>query len=148
MACDDPRRGGIGAWEGSSRRRWYGADLCWTESNTALQSNFPPITKINKNFKSKKSTFQWLIVLHLFFLILVGNSGPSQWRAFGNYRIWYEEYSWWSVALNSCIDFVTSLSHFSEKKTATHSNILAWKIPWREEPGRLQSIGSQRIKHD
>ena len=31
---------------------------------------------------------------------------------------------------------------------ATHSSILAWKIPWREEPGRLQSIGSQRVRHD
>ena len=35
-----------------------------------------------------------------------------------------------------------------EKKMATHSNILAWKIPWTEEPGRLQSMGSQRVRHD
>ena len=35
-----------------------------------------------------------------------------------------------------------------EKEMATHSSILAWKIPWTEEPGRLQSIGSQRIRHD
>ena len=31
---------------------------------------------------------------------------------------------------------------------ATHSSILAWIIPWTEEPGRLQSIGSQRVGHD
>ena len=31
---------------------------------------------------------------------------------------------------------------------ATHSSILAWKIPWTEEPGRLQSMGSQRVRHD
>ena len=31
-----------------------------------------------------------------------------------------------------------------EKKMATHSSILAWEIPWREEPGRLQSMGSQK----
>ena len=31
---------------------------------------------------------------------------------------------------------------------ATHSSFLAWKIPWREEPGRLQSIGLQRVEHD
>ena len=31
---------------------------------------------------------------------------------------------------------------------ATHSSILAWRIPWTEEPGRLQSTGSQRIGHD
>ena len=35
-----------------------------------------------------------------------------------------------------------------EKEMATHSNILAWRIPWREGPGRLQSMGSQRVGHD
>ena len=35
-----------------------------------------------------------------------------------------------------------------EKEVATHSSILAWRIPWREEPGRLQSMGSQRVGHD
>ena len=35
-----------------------------------------------------------------------------------------------------------------EKGMATHSNILAWKIPWMEEPGGLQSMGSQRVGHD
>ena len=35
-----------------------------------------------------------------------------------------------------------------EEEMATHSNILAWKIPWTEEPGRLQSTGSQRVGHD
>ena len=35
-----------------------------------------------------------------------------------------------------------------EKEMATHSRILAWKIPWMEEPGRLQSMGSQRVRHD
>ena len=35
-----------------------------------------------------------------------------------------------------------------EKEMATHSSILAWKITWTEEPGRLQSMGSQRVGHD
>ena len=35
-----------------------------------------------------------------------------------------------------------------EKELATHSSILAWKIPWTEEPGRVQSMGSQRVGHD
>ena len=35
-----------------------------------------------------------------------------------------------------------------EKEMATHSNILAWKIPWTEEPSRLQSMGSQRVRHN
>ena len=35
-----------------------------------------------------------------------------------------------------------------KKEMATHSSILVWKIPWTEEPGRLQSMGSQRVGHD
>ena len=35
-----------------------------------------------------------------------------------------------------------------EKEMAIHTNTIAWKIPWREEPGRLQSMGSQRVGHD
>ena len=34
-----------------------------------------------------------------------------------------------------------------EKETAAHSNTLAWRVPWTEEPGRLQSMGSQRVGH-
>ena len=36
---------------------------------------------------------------------------------------------------------------FLEKGTATHSSILAWRIPWTEEPGGLQSLGPQRVGH-
>ena len=35
-----------------------------------------------------------------------------------------------------------------EKEMATHSSIVAWEIPWTEEPGGLQSMGSQRVRHD
>ena len=35
-----------------------------------------------------------------------------------------------------------------EKEMATHSSILTWKIPWTEEPGRLQSMGPQRVGND
>ena len=34
-----------------------------------------------------------------------------------------------------------------EKEMVTHSSILAWRIPWTEEPGGLQSMGSQRVRH-
>ena len=36
----------------------------------------------------------------------------------------------------------------SEKAMAPHSSTLAWKIPWTEEPGRLQSMGLRRVRHD
>ena len=35
-----------------------------------------------------------------------------------------------------------------EKAMATHSSTLAWKIPWMEKPGKLQSMGLQRVRHD
>ena len=41
-----------------------------------------------------------------------------------------------------------SLMIISEKAMAPHSSTLAWEIPWMEEPGRLQSMGSLRVRHD
>ena len=45
---------------------------------------------------------------------------------------------------------VSSLSRENplEKGMATHSSILAWRVPWTEEPGGLQSVGLQRVEHD
>ena len=40
------------------------------------------------------------------------------------------------------------LEDLLKKEVATHSSILAWRIPWAEEPGRLQSTESQRVRHD
>ena len=55
------------------------------------------------------------------------------------------EEKWW---LDLHFEKITQFSNWLEKKIATHSSILAWKIPWMEEPGRLQSMGSQRVGHD
>ena len=44
--------------------------------------------------------------------------------------------------------FVTASTFPPEKAVAPHSSTLAWKIPWMAEPGRLQSMGSQRVRHD
>ena len=49
--------------------------------------------------------------------------------------------------IQQCTDLCNSL-HNSEKAMAPHSSTLAWKIPWTEEPGRLQSMGSLRVGHD
>ena len=54
--------------------------------------------------------------------------------------------------IKQCFSFnvinCTSFSINLEKAMATHSSTLAWKIPWTEEPGRLQSMGSRRVRHD
>ena len=46
------------------------------------------------------------------------------------------------------VSFASSSSSLLEKAMAPHSSTLAWKIPWTEEPGRLQSMGSRRVGHD
>ena len=46
------------------------------------------------------------------------------------------------------IGFLLFLPLISEKAMETHSSTLAWKIPWTEEPGKLQSMGSLRVRHD
>ena len=46
----------------------------------------------------------------------------------------------YSINVNYCL--------FLEKEMATHSSTLAWEIPWKKEPGRLQSMGSQRVGHN
>ena len=57
---------------------------------------------------------------------------------------------YWIIALGADnIRTWVSLSRVTgEGSLAPHSNVLAWKIPWMEEPGRLQSVGSRRVRHD
>ena len=63
--------------------------------------------------------------------------------------------AWWA-AVHGVAKSQTQLSDFTftfhfhalEKELAIHSSTLAWRIPWMEEPGRLQSMGSRRVRHD
>ena len=63
--------------------------------------------------------------------------------------------AWWA-AVHGVTRSRTRLSNFTftfhfhalEKKMATHSSVLAWRIPWKEEPGGLPSVGSHRVGHD
>ena len=81
-----------------------------------------------------------------------GNGTPLRYSCLANPM---HRGAWWA-ALHGVAKSQTRLSDFPftfhfhalEKEMATHSSILAWKIPWREEPGRLQSMGSRRVRHD
>ena len=57
-----------------------------------------------------------------------------------------------SVAVNTGIyvsfPILVSSGYMLEKEIATHSSTLAWRVPWAEEPGRLQSVGLHRVGHD
>ena len=55
---------------------------------------------------------------------------------------------WWEYSLSVFILEVVSVVYLSEKAMAPHSSTLAWKIPWMEEPGGLQSMGLLRVGHD
>ena len=54
---------------------------------------------------------------------------------------------WYLTVILTCTSQMTSDVE-QEKAMATYSSTLAWKIPWMEEPGRLQSMGSVRVRHD
>ena len=56
---------------------------------------------------------------------------------------------WGQKKIGGILWWVKSLSHAEwEKAMAPHSSTFAWKIPWTEEPGRQQSMGSRRLRHD
>ena len=63
--------------------------------------------------------------------------------------------AWWA-AVHGVAKSQTRLTDFTftfhfhalEKEMATHSSVLAWRIPWIEKPGRLQSMGSHRVGHN
>ena len=55
----------------------------------------------------------------------------------------------WQIAVETVIDFILEAPKSQlEKAMAPHSSTLAWKIPWMEEPGRLQSMRLLRVRHD
>ena len=56
--------------------------------------------------------------------------------------------SFLSCLIIPVVVFKKLLYTWSREGNGTHSSILAWKIPWTEEPGRLQSIGSRKVRHD
>ena len=72
--------------------------------------------------------------------------------------LWLPVYFWVSTLVAQMIEHLPTMRETQvqslgwedplRKEMATHSSTLAWKIPWTEKPGRLQSMGSQRIGHD
>ena len=81
-----------------------------------------------------------------------GNGTPLQYCCLENPM---DGGAWWA-AVHGVAKSQTRLSDFTftfhfyalEKEMATHSSVLAWRIPWPEKPGRLQSMGSHRVGHD
>ena len=86
---------------------------------------------------------------------LEAHGGRAEEGGFSRYSSWLSSCDLYNEALFGKKLLIIGLSIWSlswedplEKGVASHFNILFWKIPWTEEPGRLQSIGSQRVGHD
>ena len=84
----------------------------------------------------------FLPVLVSHFLLIVGS---DPWTTF---ILRVLPFSCWFARVPHIISISASYWGFSEKAMAPHSSTLAWKILWTEEPGRLQSMGSRRVRHD
>ena len=81
----------------------------------------------------------------------------AEWLWNGTYLFFPSAFPWWHWAFSPVpwpfellllLSFHINCSYFSEKEMAPHSSTLAWKIPWMEEPGGLQSVGLLRVRHD
>ena len=100
----------------------------------------------SQTLKNKK------IFLNVYHCFGEGNGTPLQYSCLENPM---DRGAWWAT-VHGVAKSRTQLSDFTftfhsralEKEMATHSNILAWKIPWTEEPGGLQFMGSHRVGHD
>ena len=85
-------------------------------------------------------------LLHFCTMLHHGHSDNDFWVLAFSSGQWGPQ-SPWHPAPNKCA-FVSPCRDPMEKAMAPHSSTLAWKMPWMEEPGRLQSMGSLRVRHD
>ena len=91
---------------------------------------------------------------HCLHCTLCGGSRVALWFLQGRSSAWASQVApWWRILLLTREPQETWLRSLDqedplEEEMATHSSILAWRIPWTEEPGGLQSVGSQRVGHD
>ena len=84
--------------------------------------------------------------------------GGGRWGWFQASYIYCALYFYWASLVAQMVNYLPAVQETGvqslggeaplEKGMATHSSILAWRIPWTEEPGRLKSMGSQRVRHN
>ena len=124
------------------------------------QSLLKEIKSVNHNIKSfspkgNQSILKEILSLISSLLIGIkgeGNGTPLQYYCLENPM---DGGAWWA-AVHGVANSQTRLNDFTftfhfhalEKEVATHSSVLAWRIPWTEKPGGLQSMGSHRVGHD
>ena len=120
--------------------------MCWK----TLKST--PFIFTDSYLKYSKSYNYFYFKNILVYLSGEGNGNPLQYSCLENPR---DGGAWWA-AVHGVANSQTRLSDFTftfhfhalEKEMATHSSVLAWRIPGMEEPGRLPSMGSHRVGHN
>ena len=127
--------------------------------DTARQGNSHRDLYCGRRHFSEKRSRTWKVPTHTptcpwqsIWHNLEGNGTPLQYSCLENPR---DGGAWWA-AVHGVAKSRTRLSDFTftfhfhalEKEMATHSSVLAWRIPGMEEPGGLQSMGSLRVRHD
>ena len=120
----------------------------WLKSNTNLSVLEAESLEIRVSARSGsgKNPFFWLPASHYVL---------TRWKSQGSFLgLVYKDFPGGSVMKNlpamqeTWVQSLPGSRRSLEKGMATNSSILAWRIPWTEEPGRLQSMGSQRVKHN
>ena len=101
-----------------------------------LLQNYLACTTTKKKKKREKGYWKYLVIWFLSF----PHPLAQDWGYVSN--------TVFMTNWDHCWFFNPSVGSFPEKAMAPHSSTLAWKIPWMEEPGGLQSLGSLRVKHD
>ena len=121
---------------------WWAAVHGVAKSRTRL-SNFTFIFHshaLKKEMATHSSVLSWRIP---------GTAEPGGLPSMGSHRVGHD---WSNLAAAAAAAYIQKYIYFpsglAEKATAPHSSTLAWKTPWAEEPGGLQSMGSLRVGHD
>ena len=139
--------------------------ILWNSAFSLVYLSLSPLLFLSLLFSAvcKASSENLCAFLHLFFFGMVlfaffctifreGNGTPLQYSCLENPM----DGGAWKAAVHGVAKSQTQLSDFPftfhfhalEKEMATHSSVLAWRIPWAKEPGRLQSMGSRRVRHN
>ena len=131
----------------------YSLDLC-IQMGISFLSPFP-FASLLFSAICKASSDHHFAFLHLFFLgmvLITASCTMSQTSVHCSSGTLSDLIPWIYLSLPPYNHKGFDLAHIwmvcLEKEMATHSSILAWRIPWKEEPGGLQSPGSQRVGHD